>query len=161
MASVRGRLPRVLPYVAASAGSSDADFELLHAILSQVPEIKFVCLDVANGCSEFASDVRRVHAAFPEHCIAAGNVVTGEMVEELLLSGADSKSGHRPWQCLHHRRQTGVEFTLGFLRSSNVQTLLVNINRHIISDGGCTCPGDFSKALRWCRLCSGNTFFSL
>lgn len=33
--------------------------------------------------------IRRVREQFPVHTIFAGNVVTGEMVEQLILNGAD------------------------------------------------------------------------
>lgn len=59
-------------------------------IIKAVPAIRFICLDVANGYSQaFVDAVRRVREAFPKRTILAGNVVTGEMVEELILSGAD------------------------------------------------------------------------
>ena len=49
-----------------------------------------VCLDVANGYSEFFVDrVRKVRERHAQATIFAGNVVTGEMVEELILTGAD------------------------------------------------------------------------
>ena len=38
---------------------------------------------------QFVAQVRRNREAHPTKTIIAGNVVTGEMVEELLLSGAD------------------------------------------------------------------------
>ena len=49
-----------------------------------------ICLDVANGYSEFfIAAVRNARSLFPDHVIIAGNVVTCEMTEELILSGAD------------------------------------------------------------------------
>ena len=39
--------------------------------------------------NQFVSVVRRTREAHPTKTLIAGNVVTGEMVEELLLSGAD------------------------------------------------------------------------
>ena len=77
-----------------------------------MPEIKFVCLDVANGYSEhFVMYVRKVRAAYPQHTILAGNVVTGEMVEELLLSGADIiKVGIGPGSVCTTRKKTGVGY---------------------------------------------------
>ncbi len=35
-----------------STGTSDADFEKTQQILSQNPQLNFVCIDVANGYSE-------------------------------------------------------------------------------------------------------------
>jgi guanosine monophosphate reductase len=77
-------------YLAVSSGISDDDFAKLSTLLANHPTLVNICLDVANGYSEhFVAFVRRVRAAFPQHTIIAGNVVTGEMVEELILSGAD------------------------------------------------------------------------
>ena len=72
----------------------------------------FYYQDVANGYSEhFVMYVRKVRAAFPHHTILAGNVVTGEMVEELLLSGADIiKVGIGPGSVCTTRKKTGVGY---------------------------------------------------
>ena len=43
--------PDLLNYVAVSSGTSDIDFEKINEIMSKV-DIKFICLDVANGYSE-------------------------------------------------------------------------------------------------------------
>ena len=71
-----------------------------------------ICLDVANGYSEaFVEAVRQVRAKFPSKTIVAGNVVTGEMVEELILSGADIvKVGIGPGSVCTTRKQTGVGY---------------------------------------------------
>lgn len=137
----------VLPTVAVSAGSGAADIERITAILHKHAAIRFICLDVANGYSEaFVQAVKDVRAAFPEHTILAGNVVTGEMVEELLLSGADIiKVGIGPGSVCTTRKQTGV----GYPQLSAVlecADAAHGLNGHVISDGGCTCPGDVSKA---------------
>ena len=104
--------PEAVKYVAASSGTGDGDWERLQAILAAVPQVKFICLDVANGYSEhFVMYVRKVRAAFPQHTILAGNVVTGEMVEELLLSGADIiKVGIGPGSVCTTRKKTGVGY---------------------------------------------------
>lgn len=82
--------PDCLEYLAASSGTGSADFEQLEQILEAIPQVKYICLDVANGYSEhFVESVKDVRKRFPQHTIMAGNVVTGEMVEELILSGAD------------------------------------------------------------------------
>lgn len=90
--------------------------------------------------------VKDVRAAFPTHTIIAGNVVTGEMVEELLLSGADIiKVGIGPGSVCTTRKQTGV----GYPQLSAVlecADAAHGLNGHVISDGGCTCPGDVAKA---------------
>eukprot|EP00064_Thunnus_orientalis_P020069 superscaffoldBa00005328_g20200 len=82
--------PECLESVAVSTGTGDNDFEKISAILAAVPQLQYICVDVANGYSEhFVHFVKDVREKFPSHTIMAGNVVTGEMVEELILAGAD------------------------------------------------------------------------
>ena len=79
-------------YVAMSIGTSEVDFDKLGKVYTalQPGVLKYVCMDIANGYSEhFAQQVRKVREAFPHIVIIAGNVVTGEMTEELILAGAD------------------------------------------------------------------------
>ena len=85
------RVPeQVLQHVMVSTGTSDADFDKLKAVLALSPALNFICIDVANGYSEhFVEFLQRAREACPDKTICAGNVVTGEMVEELILSGAD------------------------------------------------------------------------
>uniref|UniRef100_A0A8D2LK33 GMP reductase n=1 Tax=Varanus komodoensis TaxID=61221 RepID=A0A8D2LK33_VARKO len=133
--------------VAASSGMGPSDFELLEQILETVPQVRYICLDVANGYSEhFVQFVKDVRKRFPDHTIMAGNVVTGEMVEELILSGADIiKVGIGPGSVCTTRKKTGV----GYPQLSAVMECADaahGLNGHIISDGGCSCPGDVAKA---------------
>merc|ERR1711869_69112 len=83
---------------------------------------------------------------FPDHTIMAGNVVTQEMTEELILSGADIvKVGIGPGSVCTTRKQTGV----GYPQLSAVMECADaahGLGGRIISDGGCTCPGDVAKA---------------
>ncbi|XP_036303966.1 GMP reductase 1 isoform X2 [Pipistrellus kuhlii] len=104
--------PECLQHVAVSSGSGKKDLEKMSSILEAVPQVKFICLDVANGYSEhFVEFVKLVRARFPEHTIMAGNVVTGEMVEELILSGADIiKVGVGPGSVCTTRTKTGVGY---------------------------------------------------
>ncbi|CAB3364732.1 Hypothetical predicted protein [Cloeon dipterum] len=139
--------PECLGFVAASSGTGQADFERLQQILKDVPDVAYICLDVANGYSQhFVEYLRKVRAAYPTHTIIAGNVVTGEMVEELILSGADIiKVGIGPGSVCTTRRKTGV----GYPQLSAVlecADAAHGLGGHIISDGGCTCPGDVAKA---------------
>ncbi|KAJ7400684.1 GMP reductase 1 [Pitangus sulphuratus] len=99
-------------HVAASSGSGKADLDKLKSILEAIPPIRYICLDVANGYSEhFVEFVKCVRALFPHHTIMAGNVVTGEMVEELILSGADIiKVGIGPGSVCTTRIKTGVGY---------------------------------------------------
>ncbi|XP_054620222.1 GMP reductase 1 [Dunckerocampus dactyliophorus] len=139
--------PECLEHMAASSGSSSADLEKLCAIVEAVPALKYICLDVANGYSEYFVDfVKTVRGKFPKHTIMAGNVVTGEMVEELILSGADIiKVGIGPGSVCTTRIKTGV----GYPQLSAVIECADSahgLKGHIISDGGCSCPGDVAKA---------------
>lgn len=57
-------------HVAVSIGTAQGDFELLSAILNTIPDIEYICLDVANGYSEhFVALVKKVRAAYPKHTI--------------------------------------------------------------------------------------------
>merc|ERR1719502_373181 len=106
-----------------------------------------ICIDVANGYSEsFLMCIRQVRSKFPTKTIIAGNVVTGEMTEELLLSGADIvKVGIGPGSVCTTRKQTGV----GYPQLSAVMECADaahGLGGRVVSDGGGTCPGDVCKA---------------
>ena len=134
--------------VAMSIGTSADDFDKLSAVRSTIGDhLKYVCMDIANGYSNhFAQHVRKVRDAFPNLVIIAGNVVTGEMTEELILAGADIvKVGIGPGSVCTTRIQTGV----GYPQLSAViecADAAHGLGGHIIADGGCTCPGDVAKA---------------
>ncbi|MCL4136800.1 UNVERIFIED_CONTAM: hypothetical protein GTU68_017214 [Idotea baltica] len=139
--------PEVLDYVATSSGTSESDWQKLTQILEKIPKLKTICLDVANGYSEhFVEYLRKTRKTFPDHTILAGNVVTGEMVEELILSGADViKVGIGPGSVCTTRKKAGV----GYPQISAViecGDAAHGLGGHIISDGGCNCPGDIAKA---------------
>lgn len=135
-------------YVAMSIGTSEADFEKLCTVYDKVEDnLKYVCMDIANGYSNhFAQHVKKVRERFPHLVIIAGNVVTGEMTEELILNGADIvKVGIGPGSVCTTRIQTGV----GYPQLSAViecADAAHGLGGHIIADGGCTCPGDVAKA---------------
>ncbi|OMP30799.1 GMP reductase [Mangrovimonas sp. DI 80] len=134
-------------YIALSTGTGKKDTERLHAIFSQNSQIKFICIDVANGYSEhFVHFVKRTREAYPHKVIIAGNVVTGEMVEELLLAGADIiKVGIGPGSVCTTRVKTGV----GYPQLSAIiecADAAHGLGGQIISDGGCATPGDIAKA---------------
>jgi GMP reductase len=136
-----------LDNVMVSTGTGAADLERLELILKSNPVLKYICVDVANGYSEhFTGFVKRIRAAWPDKVITAGNVVTGEMVEELILSGADIvKVGIGPGSVCTTRVKTGV----GYPQLSAViecADAAHGLGGHIISDGGCSRPGDVAKA---------------
>jgi len=134
-------------YFAVSSGTSDNDLNRLVSVLKNYSEIHFICIDVANGYSEHFGDfISEVRKHFPSHTIIAGNVVTADMTQELILRGADIiKVGIGPGSVCTTRVQTGV----GYPQLSAIvecADAAHGLGGHIIADGGCTCPGDVAKA---------------
>ena len=134
-------------YFAVSTGTSERDLNKLISIVSYYGNIRFICIDVANGYSEHFGDfVAEVRRLYPTHTIIAGNVVTADMTQELILRGADIvKVGIGPGSVCTTRVQTGV----GYPQLSAIiecADAAHGLNAHIIADGGCTCPGDVAKA---------------
>ncbi|WP_426485561.1 GMP reductase [Flavobacterium sp. 2] len=134
-------------YIAVSTGTGKEDFDKIEKIITANPLLKFICIDVANGYSEhFVQFLKKTRKQYPDKIIIAGNVVTGEMTEELLLAGADIvKVGIGPGSVCTTRVKTGV----GYPQLSAIiecADAAHGLGGHIISDGGCTTPGDVAKA---------------
>ena len=134
-------------YFSVSCGSRPQDVDKLKNIITMLPKIKFICLDVANGYTDdFIDVVKNVRLYFPDKVIIAGSVVTGIMTEQLIIAGADIvKIGIGSGSVCTTRKKTGV----GYPQLSSViecARAAHDLGAHIVSDGGCTCPGDFSKA---------------
>ncbi len=132
--------------ISLSCGTSKDSYNRLNSILKKYPKFKFICIDVANGYSEnFSNFVSEVRKKYPKKTIIAGNVVTADMTQELVLSGADIvKVGIGPGSVCTTRIQTGV----GYPQLSAVMECADaahGLGAHIIADGGCTCPGDVAK----------------
>jgi GMP reductase len=137
----------LVQHIAVSTGITDVDNERVDALLKLSRSIKYVCIDVANGYSEkFIEYVTRFRDRYPHITIIAGNVVTPDVTEELILSGADIvKVGIGPGSVCTTRIKTGV----GYPQLSAViecADAAHGLGGHIIADGGCTCPGDVAKA---------------
>jgi GMP reductase len=138
---------KITDFIAVSTGTSQADSKKIATIFEQNPELKFICIDVANGYSEhFVKFVSKTRKQYPNKVIMAGNVVTGEMVEELLLAGADIiKVGIGPGSVCTTRVKTGV----GYPQLSAIiecADAAHGLGGQIVSDGGCKVPGDIAKA---------------
>lgn len=134
-------------FVAYSMGITEGDEQKFKLVYQQTSNIKYVCIDVANGYSErFIDFVREFRMNYPNVVIIAGNVVTADQTQELILNGADIvKVGIGPGSVCTTRIQTGV----GYPQLSAVMECADaahGLNGHIIADGGCTCPGDVAKA---------------
>ncbi|MCU4164507.1 GMP reductase [Carboxylicivirga caseinilyticus] len=134
-------------FIAISTGTGDKDLEKISKVIQAHPKLEFICIDVANGYSEhFVEFVKQTRQQFPTMTILAGNVVTGEMVEELILAGADIiKVGIGPGSVCTTRVKTGV----GYPQLSAIiecADAAHGLGGQIISDGGCATSGDVSKA---------------
>jgi GMP reductase len=132
--------------IAISTGIGQNDHNRLRNMLEHYP-FKYICIDVANGYSEHFGDfVAKIRDEWPNHTIIAGNVVTADMTQELILRGADIvKVGIGPGSVCTTRIQTGV----GYPQLSAIiecADAAHGLGAHIIADGGCTCPGDVAKA---------------
>ncbi len=141
--------PAEAPYVFYTMGIKDTDVERLDALLKILDQSKIasICIDVANGYTErFVDFVKRIRERFPSKIMMAGNVVTGEIVEELALSGVDIiKVGIGPGSVCTTRKMTGV----GYPQLSAViecADAAHGIGTRICADGGCQVPGDVAKA---------------
>lgn len=131
-----------------SMGISQSDYEKFSAVMARVNgAIEYACIDVANGYTEgFINFVKKVRSAFPQLTIMAGNVVTGDITEELILAGADIvKVGIGPGSVCTTRKMTGV----GYPQLSAViecADAAHGLGGQICADGGCVVPGDLAKA---------------
>ncbi len=131
-----------------SMGITKSDQEKAEHVMRRAGEaIEYVCIDVANGYTEsFVKFVEKFRQAYPKLTIMAGNVVTGEMTEELILSGADVvKVGIGSGSVCTTRTMTGV----GYPQLSAViecADAAHGLGGQICADGGCAGPGDVAKA---------------
>jgi GMP reductase len=131
-----------------SLGITQPDYDKFKRIMAQSNgSIQYVCVDVANGYTKaFVSFIQKLRAAYPDITIMAGNVVTGEMTEELILDGVDIvKVGIGPGSVCTTRRMSGV----GYPQLSAIiecADAAHGLRGLICADGGCTSPGDLAKA---------------
>jgi len=124
-----------------------ADYKSMQAVLSSFPDVKMITVDVANAYHQnFVDFIKMVRDDYPEKVIVAGNVVTPEMVEELIINGADMvKIGIGPGSVCTTRTMTGIgvpQFS-AILECADAAN---GVDGHIMADGGCVWPGDIAKA---------------
>ena len=132
-----------------SLGISDSDLKKFNAVYDSAMfnENMRVCIDVANGYTQtFVNFIKRFREKYPYVVLMAGNVVTPEMTEELILAGVDIvKVGIGPGSVCTTRKMTGI----GYPQLSAViecADAAHGLKGHIIADGGCSVPGDVVKA---------------
>lgn len=131
-----------------SLGISSHDYEKFVRVKKLAGDrIRNVCVDVANGYTKsFIGFIQKLRNAYPDITIMAGNVVTGEMTEELILDGVDIvKVGIGPGSVCTTRKMAGV----GYPQLSAIiecADAAHGLHGLICADGGCTSPGDLAKA---------------
>lgn len=141
-------------YFMVSSGIGDNDLINLQNIVDNI-DVKFICIDVANGyMDQLCNFCLKVRELYPDKVIIAGNVVTREITEDLILRGKVDvvKTGIGPGSACTTRLKTGV----GMPQLSAIiecGDAAHGVNGFIIGDGGITCPGDMSKA-----FCGGADF---
>lgn len=139
-------IPHRADLTAVSLGTNTKDVERFDEVYTNV-DVKFACIDVANGYSEhFLDFVKKFKQKYPNVVVIAGNVVTADQTQELILNGADIvKVGIGPGSVCTTRIQTGV----GYPQLSAViecADAAHGLGGYVIADGGCTCAGDVAKA---------------
>lgn len=148
-------------YICFTIGIRDQDLNKLRAMQKAklMDKFSFICIDVPNGyLNRFLDIIAKVRKDFPKHIIIAGNVVTNEMTEELILSGADIvKIGIGPGSACTTRRMTGVGYPQlsAVIECADAAHGLVSSrgNGLVIADGGQQFPSCISKA-----FCGGADF---
>ena len=132
---------------ALTIGKSQSELDRLLEMSTEI-DFKIICIDIANGYLEsfvdFCSEVRDY---FPDQIIIAGNVVCPAMTRRLIVEANVDvvKVGIGGGSACTTRIKTGV----GMPQLSAVQECAEaahELDAHVISDGGITCPGDVAKA---------------
>lgn len=128
-------------------GLKDNGIDKLRAINKELGIPVGVKFDVPNGyIPQVKEKVIELRKEFPDMFIMVGNVVTGDITEDLILSGADCVAvGIGPGgQCLT-REQTGCGRPQ-FSAVIECADAAHQVGGMVCSDGGITCPGDLGKA---------------
>ena len=134
-------------FYAVSTGIQDLDLENLDEIVQKINP-HFICVDVANGYAKrFLEVVKKLREKYPTKTLIGGNVVTRDLVEQLILYGGLDivKVGIGSGSVCTTRLQTGVGYPQ-FSATIECGDAAHGLDAHIISDGGIQNVGDFSKA---------------
>ena len=135
-----------LDYVFVSTGIKNGDYEKICKVLD-LGICKNLCIDIANGYIPKLLDfVKKIRNQYSDLRIMVGNVVTGDMVQDLILAGADIvKCGIGPGANCTTRKQTGcgrpqLSAVIECAEAAHA------VDGMICADGGITCVGDINKA---------------
>ena len=142
-----------LKYVSACIGTgaiwdnNASDYQTLKQVMTMFPDVQYITIDVANAYHEqFVDFLSRIRTEFPDKIIIAGNVVSPEMTEELIINGADIvKVGIGPGSVCTTRTMTGIGVPQ-FSAIVECADAANGVDGHIMADGGCVWPGDIAKA---------------
>ena len=133
-------------YIFVSTGIKDGDYEKICKVLD-LDICKNLCIDIANGYIPKLLDfVKKIREQYPNLIIMVGNVVTGDMVQDIILSGADIvKVGIGPGANCTTRKQTGcgrpqLSAVIECAEAAHA------VDGMVCADGGITCVGDINKA---------------
>lgn len=134
-------------YTFVSTGLKDDEEKLFELLADKNFMIDKLCIDIANGyIPKLTEFVKEVRARFPHLLIMVGNVVTGDMTQDLILSGADIvKVGIGSGSVCTTRKLTGVgrPQLSAILECADAAH---GVGGLVCADGGCTCAGDVAKA---------------
>lgn len=139
---------KITDHVFYTTGIKDEDYEKLKVVMEKTEnKINNICVDVANGYTNYFVDKAKIiREKYPHVFLMAGNVVTPEMVEQMILNGVDIvKIGIGSGSAC----TTRVKAAIGYPQLSAViecSDAAHGLNGYICSDGGCTIPGDVVKA---------------
>ncbi len=132
-----------------SMGTSSNDFEKLDSFMTQYGQYcipHMVCVDVANGYTmQFLESISKLRDMLPNSFIMAGNIVTPEKTEQVILAGADcAKVGIGPGSVCTTRKMTGVGYPQlsAIIECANAAH---GVDGLVCGDGGCVFPGDVAK----------------
>lgn len=149
-------------YVAYTTGIREEDLKKIKQMKKAglMKNFSFICIDVPNGyVARFLEVIKSIRKEFPEHILIAGNVVTNEIAEEIILQGADIvKVGIGPGSACTTRRMTGVGYPqLSAViecadAAHGIDSKNGNCGR-VIADGGQRFPSCVAKA-----FCAGADF---
>lgn len=139
-------------YFMLSTGITDSDFKRIKNQFSTLQNnnvaVHFICIDVANGYMFKLIDFcKKMRAEFPNVTLVAGNVVSREITEELIINGGIDivKVGIGSGAVCTTRLQTGVGMPQ-FSAVMECADAAHGLGGAIISDGGICVPGDVAKA---------------
>jgi len=133
-------------FVGLTSGVKDFDHKRILKVLEVHNDFAYLNVDIANvgaNVQGMVDTIRLYRDKYPGK-IVAGNVATVEMAVLLEKAGADIiKVGIGSGAACTTRTEVGV----GVPQLSAIQDIVSEVSVPVISDGGCTTPGDVCKAI--------------